>query len=372
MVDVTEKLFIGGLDPQEIAKKRELAITTVYDHLAHLIVEGKISVDQVVPKEIRLQIEKVIKDIGSTRFLSPIKALLPDEITYEMIRCVAAIYPLQKPEISKLIIDKSNTIMSVKQIVELGKSKSPTAIPELIPALESNSGNVRRLAASALGKIRDARAVEPLLKLLEREIKPQVRQYAVKALGAIGDKRAEKALLQISGSEDEMYYTRVSAKKALKQLNMTTAFSTQPANPPDYTVQNSQCDSSILPLDDIDSFLTTDHPRPLTGPWQTGWALGFHSQISGGNFSRSGVGNLTYRLKYESDTTVLPALVQQTFDLFQAHPEMTKVDFIIPVPSTTERKINPVYLFCEAWRVKSICPCKNWLTKLGKPSRKKR
>jgi ATP-dependent DNA helicase RecQ len=108
--------------------------------------------------------------------------------------------------------------------------------------------------------------------------------------------------------------------------------------------------------DIIDSFLNKPHPRPLVGSWQQGWALGFHSHISGADWSRSGVGDLTYRLKYDSDTTVLPALVQQTLDLFAAHPEMAQADFIIPVPSSTERKVNPVHAFCEALAGKISVP----------------
>jgi len=105
------------------------------------------------------------------------------------------------------------------------------------------------------------------------------------------------------------------------------------------------------------------HPRPLTGSWQTGWALDFHSRISGSDWSRSGVGDLTYRLKYESDTTVLPALIQQTLNLFHAHPEMKQADVILPVPSSTERKVNPVHVFCEALAGKINVPMQTLVAK---------
>jgi ATP-dependent DNA helicase RecQ len=51
-VEDTAKLLICGLQPKEIAEKRGLATTTIYDHLAQLIAGGRISVDQVVPKDI--------------------------------------------------------------------------------------------------------------------------------------------------------------------------------------------------------------------------------------------------------------------------------------------------------------------------------
>jgi len=360
----TAKLFISGLKPKEIAQERGLATTTIYDHLAQLITEGQISVDQVVPQDIRNLIEKAIEEVGSTRYLSPIKALLPDAISYEIIRCVAAGYTLHVIEIAKESQAANYSRITVKRVVELGESKSPDAIPELIYALESKSGNVRRLAASALGKIRDARAVDHLMNLLEHESKPQIRQYVVKALGAIGDKSAENLLSRIAVSDNEIYYTRDAARAAIKQLHRTLTFSTQLAPSNNCESQGIQHASFISPHDDIDSFLNKPHPRPLTGPWQTGWALGFHSRISGGDWSRSGVGDLTYRLKYESDTSVLPELVQETLDLFHALPEMKQADVIIPVPSSTERKVNPVHVFCDALADKINVPVQTLVIKM--------
>ncbi len=113
----------------------------------------------------------------------------------------------------------------------------------------------------------------------------------------------------------------------------------------------------------IESFLAKSRPRPLVGAWQTGWSLGFHSRITGADWSRSSVGDLTYRLKYESDITVLSALTQQTLDLFQAHPELKQVDLIVPVPSSTERKVNPVRAFCETLAGKIRIPMQTFVVK---------
>jgi len=109
-----------------------------------------------------------------------------------------------------------------QRVYQLGELGVPSAVPELIAALQDPSGNVRRLAASALGKIGDARAVTPLLALLAQEQKPQVRQYAVKALGRIGDPRARSTLHQIADDENERDYTRKSARNALYRLERHT------------------------------------------------------------------------------------------------------------------------------------------------------
>lgn len=89
-VEYTAKLFADGMKPEQIAKSRGLALQTIYDHLAQLISVGRISVQQIVPDDIREQIEKAIEKVGETRFLSPIKSILPEHIDFNMIRCVVA------------------------------------------------------------------------------------------------------------------------------------------------------------------------------------------------------------------------------------------------------------------------------------------
>jgi ATP-dependent DNA helicase RecQ len=271
-----------------------------------------------------------------------------------------------KPEADEAVectVKRVSPSIAVERIVELGELRSPNAVPELIETLQSKSGNLRRLAASALGKIRDARAVGPLLNLLESENKPQVRQYAVKALGAIGDRRAEETLKQISVSESEMYYTKDSARVALKQLRRPKNYSmNDESNNSD--LRNTSHEALIEKQEDsIEAFLANPHPRPLVGPWHAGWALGFHSRITGSDWSRSDVGDLTYRLKYDGDTTVLSTLVQKTLDLIHLHPEITRVDVIVPVPSTTERKINPVLEYCNALADKIKLPMRSPVVK---------
>jgi len=78
----------------------------------------------------------------------------------------------------------------------LGESASADAFPELAEFTRSESPLVRRLAASALGKLAgivDSAASVDLLRPLMADAHPQVRQYAAKALGAFGT-AAESAL----------------------------------------------------------------------------------------------------------------------------------------------------------------------------------
>jgi len=76
-----------------------------------------------------------------------------------------------------------------KRATELGNSADPKVFPELVELVASKSPLVRRLAASAIGKLAGiapaVAAVKALHPLLQDE-HPQVRQYSAKALGAFG------------------------------------------------------------------------------------------------------------------------------------------------------------------------------------------
>ena len=77
---------------------------------------------------------------------------------------------------------------AVPRLVKIGKA----AVPALVVTLNyqgRNSSSVRGGAAEALGKIGDARAVEPLIQAL-KDKDDDVRRNAAEALGKIGDVRA--------------------------------------------------------------------------------------------------------------------------------------------------------------------------------------
>ena len=71
----------------------------------------------------------------------------------------------------------------------LGARKAVQAVPALIGTLGDLEPN-RLSAARALGRIRDPRAVEPLIVLLLTDFSPLVRQAAASALGDLKDPRA--------------------------------------------------------------------------------------------------------------------------------------------------------------------------------------
>ena len=79
-----------------------------------------------------------------------------------------------------------------ERALELGRCGNPVAARELVVLMKSPFADVRRLAASALGKLADARPAGPpvvaaLSTAAASDPHPQVRQYALKALARYAD-----------------------------------------------------------------------------------------------------------------------------------------------------------------------------------------
>ncbi len=220
------ELLQQGRTPEQIAAERGLTVGTVYGHLAQLITEGRVGVDAVIPADIQAQVRAAIDAVGSLQYLSPLKSRLPESIEFHIIRCVVNAVAHERgapPEAgaTQASATKAPTTpgpIRAAEVHALGQAAAPDSTPRLLAGLEDPSGNVRRLAASALGKLRLTAGVLPLLTLLENETGPQVRQYAIKALGSIGDARARPLLERLALDPNELEYNRLAAKVALKSL----------------------------------------------------------------------------------------------------------------------------------------------------------
>lgn len=443
-LEFTAQLLSDGLTIEQITAQRGLTPMTIYGHAANLIAAGRVKVDAVVPNDVRQKIEAAICQVGSVEYLYPIKELLPDEIDYNVIRCVVEDWKrrqtlaadgitqeaqpapynakgqlekisviildcvraipgkLPRSGVAKLLVgsgservrdfhhhpfynrlgghsqseilhevdqllvngfmkkDENGHLVpgnsgkaiqittqslpkpSIQHIVALGDSRSALAVSELVIYLQSQDGNIRRLAASALGKIADKQATTHLMELLSREDQPQVRQYTVKALSKIGDTSAKSMLEAIAQDDQEKEYTREAARDAIKRLSSSEEKIRRSS------VGMDRPYPATPPEDPVAAFLSHSHPRPLTGPWQVGWALGFHSQFAGADWNRSKIGELAYRLKYQCDISVLPELVEQAVALVADRPELAEVDAIVPVPPSKLRPNDPVSSFAKA------------------------
>lgn len=74
-------------------------------------------------------------------------------------------------------------------------------VDRLIEQLHSDETDTRRAAATALGRIGDARAVEPLVALLDSDDR-ELLAVAAGALARLGDRRAFEPLLRLIGDRD--------------------------------------------------------------------------------------------------------------------------------------------------------------------------
>jgi ATP-dependent DNA helicase RecQ len=127
----TLALFNEGLTPAQIADRRALTEQTIYNHLARLISEGQIELHRLVSPEIENQILAAIETVGSTAALTPIKAILPETISFDQIRCVIAAHPE---------LPKRGPSLSAAEKPEQRNPAPPPAQPPGSPASQPSPG----------------------------------------------------------------------------------------------------------------------------------------------------------------------------------------------------------------------------------------
>ncbi|MCM3719473.1 DNA helicase RecQ [Fictibacillus phosphorivorans] len=82
----TYAFYKEEMSVEEIAEHRDLAVSTVESHLIQCMQEGMdVHMEDLIPDEYILEIESAIQQAGGDK-LKPIKELLPDEVSYFMIK----------------------------------------------------------------------------------------------------------------------------------------------------------------------------------------------------------------------------------------------------------------------------------------------
>jgi ATP-dependent DNA helicase RecQ len=102
-VALTGQMLARGLTPEQIAAERGLTTSTIYSHCAQLIAEERADVNAVVPADVQKQIRAAIEKVGSVGYLTPLKALLPPELDYGVIRCVVEAWKLEQSSTSQTV-----------------------------------------------------------------------------------------------------------------------------------------------------------------------------------------------------------------------------------------------------------------------------
>ena len=100
-VEITWMLWEKGGTLEEIARKRGLTPSTITEHLVQLIDEGRSTdLNRILSKERIALVEEAIVRAGSER-LAPIKALLPQDVSYDEIRLVLGQYVQKEKDENK-------------------------------------------------------------------------------------------------------------------------------------------------------------------------------------------------------------------------------------------------------------------------------
>ncbi len=112
------------------------------------------------------------------------------------------------------------------------------AVEPLVGSLENDDPGVRMMAVAALGRIRDSRAVGPLIEVLENDEDSLVRAAAVDALRKQKDPRALEALL--AAEQNGNWVVRSLAKSAVEEVRAPSGEEGAPAPEEPRSVQEPQ------------------------------------------------------------------------------------------------------------------------------------
>lgn len=122
-------------------------------------------------------------------------------------------------------MDRKHHHRGVQRALALGRACDPSALPELIQLLATSSAEIRRLAASAIGKLAafgadSTAAVLALGPVALTDPHPQTQQYALKALKAFGSAAQTHLhdLDDLARNERARDYVRLAAHSAAETI----------------------------------------------------------------------------------------------------------------------------------------------------------
>ena len=84
--EISFGMYSLGKTPEEIARERSLTIGTIFGHLARYINTGQVDLNKLIPQEKQQAILRVIRMVGTDQGTTAIKALCPEDVTFDEIR----------------------------------------------------------------------------------------------------------------------------------------------------------------------------------------------------------------------------------------------------------------------------------------------
>jgi HEAT repeat protein len=159
---------------------------------------------------VRLSAAKALGEMKDARAVEPLIAILKDESCGST--AANALVKIGRPAVEPLInaLKEKKALVRRNAAMALEKMKDASTVEPLITALKDEDPLVRMRAASALGNIKSANATEPLIAAL-KDKNALVRRNAAIALGEIKNARAVEPLMASLKDRDALVRSNAAA-----------------------------------------------------------------------------------------------------------------------------------------------------------------
>ncbi len=160
---------------------------------------------------VRMHAAKALGRIKAPGSIEPLIPLLQDKVKAVREETTGALAAIGDAAIPPLLaaLTHSEWLVRLHAVEALGKMRSAVAVEPLLSVLFNDQDtSIREDAVRALGHIGDARALE-FLRIVMKE--PGLRPLAVEAMGQIGDHRAVPVLIDVLEGVDRPAESRVVA-----------------------------------------------------------------------------------------------------------------------------------------------------------------
>jgi len=174
---------------------------------------------QINSQQIRQRYEKDTK--GGTSIEDFVKKLESDDAD-KRLEAVKSLGTSKENKAIEYIIQAvgdPDVRVQAKAIMVLGDLRATEATPVLIQYLSrrTSDNNLKQLILASLGKIGDARAAQPIMEFLHRDLDAATRGTAIFALGEIGSPEAADTLSTIASADQDPTARRL-ANEALNKV----------------------------------------------------------------------------------------------------------------------------------------------------------
>jgi len=185
-------------------------------------VKGLIKALKDEDKHVRRRATEALGNIGDAKAVEPFIEALKDEdedVRKRAIEFLGIIRDARAVEPLIEVMNDKDEDVQIKARVALVSIEEPALEPLIQSLLHNKSTMVRDNATWALGEIGGARAVEPLIEVMnDKDEDKGVRQVAAAAVGDVGGAEVVEPLIEVMNDKDEDEDVREGAMRALRDI----------------------------------------------------------------------------------------------------------------------------------------------------------